>query len=190
MKRIQAFLTIGFIFTFLLCIGLFIQSENEKKARVEAEGMLIASLKEQTRLKAEFNSKIAEREEKINYLFAQLEKEKKIKSMLISNINRKKARSDVALQDEKQIILEKIIVKSIPDVRGKVLAVDKKNNIVVINLGELSNIKLGDKLSVYRDDYHIGDIEVLQIQNYLSAGEILFEKENLKIAINDTVTLF
>lgn len=190
MKRGQAFLTIGFIVTFLLCIGLFIEKENERKARVKAEDILIDSLKEQARIKAELDRKIVEREARVNYLFAQLEKEKKINSMLVSNISRKRTMPVVASKDEKQITLERIVVTSIPDVIGKVLAVDGENSIVVINLGGLNDVKLGDRLSVYRGGSHIGDIELIQIQNRLSAGEILSEKENLKIAINDTVTLF
>ncbi|MBU1061542.1 MAG: hypothetical protein KJ952_02325 [Candidatus Omnitrophica bacterium] len=191
MKRIQAFLTLGFLFIFLLCIGFFVQKENEKKARIETENMLMVSVKERLRLKAEFERRIVEYEEKIKYLFAQVEKETKINSMLIANLKRRKARFEVASnKDEKQITLEKIVIKSVPDVKGRVLMVDEENNLVIINLGESNDIRIGDRFSVYREDYFVGDIEIIRLQNSLSAGEILSEKENLNIAVNDMVSLF
>ncbi|MBU1853697.1 MAG: hypothetical protein KJ957_06615 [Candidatus Omnitrophica bacterium] len=191
MKRIQAFLTLGFLFIFLLCIGFFVQKENEKKARIETENMLMVSVKERLRLKAEFERRIVEYEEKIKYLFAQVEKETKINSMLIANLKRRKVRFEVASnKDEKQITLEKIVIKSVPDVKGTVLMVDEENNLVIINLGESNDIRIGDRFSVYREDYFVGDIEIIRLQNSLSAGEILSEKENLNIAVNDMVSLF
>lgn len=191
MKRIQAFLTLGFLFIFLLCIGFFVQKENEKKARIKTEDMLMVSVKERLRLKAEFERRIVEYEEKIKYLFAQVEKETKINSMLIANLKRRKVRFEVASnKDEKQITLEKIVIKSVPDVKGTVLMVDEENNLVIINLGESNDIRIGDRFSVYREDYYVGDIEIIRLQNSLSAGEILSEKENLNIAVNDMVSLF
>jgi len=68
---------------------------------------------------------------------------------------------------------------------GEVLAVNKENNFVVIDLGESAGIKVGDRLNVYRQEKVIGVIKVIRTRNTISACDI--ERELLPITIGDLV---
>ncbi|MCM8780958.1 MAG: hypothetical protein NC908_03425 [Candidatus Omnitrophica bacterium] len=68
---------------------------------------------------------------------------------------------------------------------GKILAVDKENNFVIIDLGKDAGLKLGDTFQVYRDNQSIGLIEVIQIRSNVSACDI--KKQTTPIRIGDLV---
>lgn len=68
---------------------------------------------------------------------------------------------------------------------SKILAINRENNFVVIDLGESSGIKLGDILGVYRDGEKIATIETIQTRKNISACDI--QKEDKSIAIGDIV---
>ncbi len=68
---------------------------------------------------------------------------------------------------------------------GKVLAVNRDNNFVIIDLGEERGIKVGEALRVYRQNTAIADIEVIQARQTIAACDI--KKETKSIAIGDTV---
>jgi len=68
---------------------------------------------------------------------------------------------------------------------GKILAVNKDNNFVVVDLGLGSGIKNGDTLQVYRDNDVIASVEVIQVRDKISACDI--KKESSPIKIGDTV---
>lgn len=68
---------------------------------------------------------------------------------------------------------------------GKILAVNRDNNFVIIDLGENSGIKVGDTFRVYRQDESIATIETIQIRKSIAACDI--KKETKPIATGDTV---
>ena len=68
---------------------------------------------------------------------------------------------------------------------GKVLAVNKQDKFVIIDLGEGTGIKLGDNLRVYRDNKDIGTVVVVQVRKDISACDI--KTQNLPIKIGDRV---
>ena len=68
---------------------------------------------------------------------------------------------------------------------GKILAVNRDNNFVIVDLGQNSGIKSGDKLQVYRGDKNIGFVEVIQVRKDISACDI--KKESAPIKIGDIV---
>ncbi|MGA2774955.1 MAG: hypothetical protein ABSE81_02700 [Candidatus Omnitrophota bacterium] len=68
---------------------------------------------------------------------------------------------------------------------GKILAVNRDNNFVIIDLGQASGIKTGDKLKVYRADKNIGYLEVIQVRQDISACDI--KKENAALKIGDII---
>jgi len=68
---------------------------------------------------------------------------------------------------------------------GRVVAANRDNNFVVVDLGEDSGIKLGDMLQVYRSGEAIGTLEVIQVRKPISACDI--KKESTPIRIGDTV---
>lgn len=68
---------------------------------------------------------------------------------------------------------------------GEILAVNKENNFVIINLGEDSGIKVGDTFSVYREAKPIATIEVIQTRRSIAACDI--KREVTPINVGDTV---
>lgn len=78
--------------------------------------------------------------------------------------------------------LPAIVVRSFPPAErteagasmfaGKILAINLDNNFVVVDLGSSSDVKSGDKFSVYRDGKPIGSIEVIQVKDNVSACDI------------------
>ncbi len=189
MKKTQAFLAIGFVVTVALAIGFFTQLQEEKSARLKAENMLGAVIKERDTLKVVMSKKLQEKEKLISYLIASLSKEKLIISKLTENIERSSRRFAIAGRAKKPIELEKIIISSLLETEGKVLAVDKQNDLVVINLGAMNNLKSGDKLSIYRGDNFIANAEIVKVQDKISAAAIILanSSKDIKVEINDVV---
>jgi chromosome segregation protein len=68
---------------------------------------------------------------------------------------------------------------------GKIMAVNKENNFVIIDLGEEAGVKVGDTLRVYRNDKPIANIEVTQVRRNISACDI--KQQGSTIKIGDTV---
>jgi len=68
---------------------------------------------------------------------------------------------------------------------GKIIAVNKENNFVIIDLGEDTGIKPGRKFGVYREDQKIATIEIIQTRKNISAADI---KQTIKqINVGDIV---
>jgi len=68
---------------------------------------------------------------------------------------------------------------------GKVLAVMRDNNFVVIDLGEESGVRVGDVFGVYRKGAKIAAIETIRTAKNVSACDI--KEENKSILVGDTV---
>jgi len=64
---------------------------------------------------------------------------------------------------------------------GKVLAVNRDNNFVVVDLGQDAGLKSGDILKVYRGERAIAGIEAIQIRRNISACDIKKEADPIKI---------
>lgn len=67
----------------------------------------------------------------------------------------------------------------------KVMAINRDNNFVIIDLGENSGIRLGEIFKVYRDDDTVATIEVIQVRKTISACDI--KKETKPIKVGDIV---
>ncbi|MDP2921968.1 MAG: hypothetical protein Q8O12_06375 [Candidatus Omnitrophota bacterium] len=189
MKRMHAFLVMGFIIATTLAIGFFIQKEEEKDARIKVEKLLSSVMKERDNLASEMFFRVSEREKIISYLSASLYKQKMINAKLSENIGRSSRRFSTASQDKKPVELEKIIVSSLLEAEGKILAVDRQNDLVVINLGSTNNLKNGDKLGIYRGDSLIANAQLVKVQDKISAAMVLSEA-NTKgaiVEVNDIV---
>jgi len=189
MKKTQAFLVMGFIIAAALAIGFFMQKEEEKNARIEAESVLSSVIKDRDALGAEMDNKIQEKEKVISYLSASLSKEKLINLKLAQNLDRSSRRISVASGNKIPIELEKIIVSSLLEAEGKILAIDKQNDLVVVNLGAMNNLKSGDKLSIYRGDRFIANAELVKVQDRISAAMVLSadNAKDIDIEVNDMV---
>jgi len=189
MKNSQAFLTIGFIVAVTLAIGFFMQMEDEKNARMKVENMLNSVIKEKEELAINMNKRLQKKNEIIAYLSANLYKEQTKNTKLAENIERSGKRFMTAIAPKKPVELEKIIISSLLEAEGKVLAIDKQNDLIVINLGSMNNLKSGDKLSVYRGDSFVANAELVKVHDRISAAMILPENstEDIKVEVNDTV---
>lgn len=189
MKRMHAFLVMGFIIAVTLAIGFFIQKEEEKSARIKVEKLLSSVMKDRDGIASQMALKIKEKEKVISYLSASLSKEKIINAKLSENLGRSTKRFSVASQDKKPVELEKIIVSSLLEAEGKILAVDRQNDLVVINLGATNNLKNGDKLGIYRGDDFIANARLVKVQDSISAAMVISSSDTkgAVVEINDIV---
>lgn len=64
---------------------------------------------------------------------------------------------------------------------GKILAINKDSNFVIIDLGEDAGVKLGDAFKAYREDRAIANLEVIQTRKNIAACDIKNELVPLKI---------
>jgi hypothetical protein len=64
---------------------------------------------------------------------------------------------------------------------GKILAINKDNNFVIIDFGSDAGAKVGDAFQVYRDGKAIANIEVIQARRNISACDIKRESASIKI---------
>jgi chromosome segregation ATPase len=64
---------------------------------------------------------------------------------------------------------------------GKIIAVNKDNNFVIIDLGEESGVKPGDVFAAYRQDQLVANIEVIQVREKIAACDIKKEKSPIKV---------
>ncbi len=70
-------------------------------------------------------------------------------------------------------------------VNGNVVSINDENNFVIVNIGEDSGIKIGEKLNVYRGADFIAGLEVIQIRKDILAADI---KNKMKpIEVGDSV---
>jgi len=68
---------------------------------------------------------------------------------------------------------------------GRVAALNKENNFVIIDLGEEAGIRVGDTFRVYRDGKAIGALEVIQVRRQIAACDI--KKETSPIRVGDLI---
>lgn len=64
---------------------------------------------------------------------------------------------------------------------GKILAINRDNNFVIVDLGEETGVKMGDTLEAYRQDSAIATLEVIQVRKDISACDIKKEITPLKV---------
>ena len=65
--------------------------------------------------------------------------------------------------------------------QSKVLAVNKENNFVIVDMGEDSGIKVGDVFQVYKNGSPIASIEAIQIRKNITACDIKKQKEAISV---------
>lgn len=68
---------------------------------------------------------------------------------------------------------------------GKIMAVNRENNFVIIDLGQESGIQAGDTFQVQRGDKVIAQIRAIQVRKDISACDI--DKEDTSVGIGDIV---
>jgi len=68
---------------------------------------------------------------------------------------------------------------------GNVVSINSENNFVIVNLGEDTGVKIGDKLNIYRGAEYIAGLEVIQVRKDICAADI--KSKMMDIEIGDAV---
>jgi len=109
------------------------------------------------------------------------------------------SKTEAQIEEKQSIELPEIIVRPQPEGQplpqetetvvpsrvGKVLALNKENNFVIIDLGQNSGINPGDTFRIYRENDAIASIEVIQVRPDIAACDIKNEASTIKVG--DTV---
>ena len=64
---------------------------------------------------------------------------------------------------------------------GKVVSINEANNFIVLDIGNKDGVKVGDKISVYRDSDYIANVEIIQVRQEISAADIKEQKAKIKV---------
>ncbi len=181
-----------------ICITLYVQKEKEESIRIAKETELLRTIEAKKVVEnklTESEKQIAARDEQIKLALDKFEKEaaarKEIEAQLVTVV---KEKQDLALRIEelaakmpKNIELEKIVIKTPSELKGKILSYDKDNVFVVTDLGNQNGLKLGDILSVYRDDVFIGRVQIEKFEGTSSVAVVLSTWKNVEFKENDVV---
>lgn len=191
----------GMIILLAVCIAFYGQKEKEKSLRIVKEAELLRTMEAKRVVEnklTEAEKQITARDEEIKLALDQLEKEitarKDLEVQLVTAVQEKQnltaqieeltAKSP---QPSKPIELEEIVIKTAPELKGQILSYDREHTFVAIDLGNQNNLKLGDVLSVYRDDLFIGKVQVEKLEETTCAAVILDPWKNVEFKENDMV---
>jgi len=72
-----------------------------------------------------------------------------------------------------------------PGFQGNIVSVNEENNFVIVDIGEVDGLDLGDNLSVYRDANYVAGLEVIQLRDDIAAADI--KNKVAKIEVGDSV---
>lgn len=91
--------------------------------------------------------------------------------------------------------LPAIVVKAEPDnesatvargnLSGNILAVNKENNFVVIDIGESLGVQKGMAFDIYRGNSKVGSVEVIQVRRDITAADIKSQEPGQQIKVGD-----
>ena len=194
-------------------ITFYFLKEKEKKLRIATQDQLTQTIEEKKSVenklteivlvKEQVEGELVSEKEKSSTLQKELDdKEQHIKTTLdrlereIMARKKVEAQLMIALKEKENleakvrnptIELERIVIKPGSVTTGKVIMVNKDYAFVVVNLGSTHNIKVGDILSVYRNDEFIGKVQIERAEEKMSAASILSDWQNVEFKENDVV---
>ena len=65
--------------------------------------------------------------------------------------------------------------------RGKIVALNRDNNFVVVDIGQDSGVSVGDTFQVYRDNKLIAKLETIQVRQNIAACDIKDEFSSVRV---------
>ena len=68
---------------------------------------------------------------------------------------------------------------------GNIVSVNDENNFVIVDVGEVDGLAIGDKLNVYRGIDYIAGLEVIQLRKGIAAADI--RNKVIPIKVGDSV---
>lgn len=186
------------IILLIACLSFYTLKEKEKSLRIAKELELQQTVEAKKVVEnnlADAKKEIISKDEQIKLTLDKMEKEisarKEAETQLLAVTKEKQALEtkveELTAALPKNIALEKIVIKTTHELIGKVLAFDKEHTFVVVDLGSGNNLKLGDILSVYRNDKFIGRVQVEKVEEKSAAAAILSPWKNVEFKENDVV---
>ncbi|MDD5653310.1 MAG: hypothetical protein PHT31_04000 [Candidatus Omnitrophica bacterium] len=188
-----------------------LQIQDSFKAIKTENAMLRRQLKNLNDRKISLERKLATAQEKSHTLesrFNEMDVLLKDKMLQLEKISRTVPSSEATAKEE-PVELTPIVVRppsetttmpsittpaaetsaaSIPQKEGKISAVNRDNNFVIIDLGEEQSARVGDVFNVYnKANKPIGVVEIIETRKAISACDI--QRENEKIQVGDKVRL-
>jgi vacuolar-type H+-ATPase subunit I/STV1 len=201
----------------VVSISFYFLKEKEKKLRIATQNQLTQTIEEKKKVENKLidtvkakeaveteltiekeksltlKRELEDKEQQIKTTLDRLEREivarKKAEAQLMITL-KEKENLEVKVKDLKEaptIELEKIVIKPGSVVTGKIIMVNKDYAFVVVNLGSTHNIKVGDILSVYRNDEFIGKVQIERAEEKMSAAAVLLDWQNVEFKENDVV---
>lgn len=186
------------IILLIVCLSLYMLKEKEKSLRIAKELELQQTVEAKKVVEnklVDAKKEIVVKDEQIKLTLDKLEKEitarKEAETQLLS-VTKEKQVLEARVEEltaalPKGIELEKIVIKTTHELIGKVLAFHKEHAFVVVDLGSGNNLKLGDILSLYRNDKFIGKVQVEKVEERSAAAAILSPWKNVEFKESDVV---
>jgi chromosome segregation ATPase len=174
--------------------------EGLKVIKVE-NNVLKRQVKSLSSRKIVLEKKVAEFQEKNSTLekrFNEMEVLLKDKMSQVENIKTQIASPQKTAKDE-SVELPPITVRPAADnsvseaqsaaeasaFRGKIVAINRDNNFVVVDIGQDSGINVGDSFQAYREDKLVAKLETIQVRQNIAACDI--KKELSPVRVGDNV---
>jgi len=159
------------------------------KVKEQVEGELASEKEKSSTLKKELEDKEQQIKTNLDKLEREITARKKVEAQLMIALKEKENLEDRVrnLKETPNIELEKIVIKPGSVVTGKITMVNKEYAFVVVNLGSQHNVKVGDTLSVYRNDEFIGKVQIERAEEKMSAAAVLPDWQNVEFKENDIV---
>jgi myosin heavy subunit len=166
------------------------QLKNLNNRKFDLEKKLQQTQEEKDALARRMDEMEAMLSDKLNYV-------DKIRDQLSSARQVKEKASDLETKDDSQdqsVKLPAIVVRPQSTTSGsrdslgqggKVVAINRDSNFLIIDLGDNAGVKQGDNFHVYRGNQSIALLQVIQVRSNISACDI--KKENSPVKIGDLV---
>jgi len=166
-----------------------------RNENMELKRELILANKESLTIQNKLRETIQKKEE-LERTVSDVENILKEKTLIFSELESKLTKAvkgkAFVTQESASIELPPIVVKpdtSVKALRGEVLAVNKSDNFVIIDLGEEAGVNPGFQFNVLRGESIIGSIEVIETRREIAAADITEVASSYSIREGDIVIL-
>ncbi|MFH1519220.1 MAG: hypothetical protein ABIE75_01435 [Candidatus Omnitrophota bacterium] len=162
-------------------------------AKVKVEKSLSSEKNRSKALSMELDQEKRQMQHTLNKLEKEIAARHKIENQLVLVMNEKKILEEKLegfVTGSKTVELEKIVVRPMTGIVGKVLKVNDEHKFIVTNLGRENNLEIGDVLLAHRDNEFIGRTKVEKVEEGICAAAILSDWQDAEFKENDSVRLW
>ena len=168
--------------------------ENKLEDTIIAKKTVQKELNTEKRKRFALETEIEEKEEQIRLSLSRLQKEivarRETEAQLVITMKEKgilEAKISKLTKKTGAFELERIVVKTTPILVGRVLMVNREYDFIVADLGRGDNVKLGDVLSVYRNEKFIARVQVERLEENICVAAVLPGWQNVEFNESDEV---